>query len=209
MKIDHLGDSLDHWKGSVLQRTECVCRDLRVVPMFTDFKRQGEPWTEQHLRVYAELLRLPIDRLVLTDRCFTHDTRQTYFSLPCLGGGFDLFLDPDTGLEPRRGCDECHVTLDDLCTLMHDSTDRMLIVYQHSQPYNMRKSVEEKISLVGQKWPACGYWAGAASMIFASRDKNRIEALWSNLCQWLGPCADRRLVLPCVPRRVNAPYDNT
>jgi len=189
MKLDHLGDSLDHWKGSMVELTRPILRDLRVVPMFTDVVCQGDPWTEQHLLVYAKLLRIATNHLLMTDRCFTHSSRQTYFSNPDLRGKFDIFVDPDTGLEPARGCDDRHITFNDVDMLLRDAADRMLMIYQHSQPYNMRDSVVNRMPAVRRRWPACAYWAGAASMIFVSRDEDRIAEVRRNLSQWLGPCA--------------------
>jgi len=43
MKLAHLGDALDHWKGSVIELIGG--KNLRVVPMFTD----SNPWTGEQI----------------------------------------------------------------------------------------------------------------------------------------------------------------
>ena len=43
MKLAHLGDALDHWKGSLIELIGE--RRVRAVPMLTD----RDDWTEQHV----------------------------------------------------------------------------------------------------------------------------------------------------------------
>src|SRR5207245_9136426 len=100
MTLDHLGDALDHWKGSTIERTQAALVDVHVVPMFTDLVQPGDPWNTETLSLYASLLRRPLETILLGDRRFDDFSRAAYFGDDRLVGDFDVFLDPDTGIEP-------------------------------------------------------------------------------------------------------------
>ena len=75
MNLAHLGDALDHWKGSLIELIGG--KNVRVVPMFTDDK----PWTEQQIEAYARLLRIRPEAVLKRDGCFSGKTRTSYFAI--------------------------------------------------------------------------------------------------------------------------------
>ncbi len=93
MNLRFLGDSLDHWKGSVLQHLsgEGALQDLRVNAMASDL----EDWETPDWAVYFRLMRvIPIQ--VVGHQVPLSGNRHRYFAeIPPSG---DLFLDPDTGI---------------------------------------------------------------------------------------------------------------
>ncbi len=190
MQIDHLADAMDHWKGAMVEMLDGIACDLHVVPMLTDFIEAGNPWQESHFKLYARLLKVPLDHVLLRDRPFRHADRQSYFGQVCLKGEFDLLLDPNTGIETPTSCDDRHIRLDDLAVLIPpNECSRLLLVYQHSQPYNMRDSILNRLPAIQERWPSFAFWAGAVSMVFVSSDNARITACQNRVCEWLGPCA--------------------
>jgi hypothetical protein len=190
MNINKLADALDHWKGSILELMKPILRDVHVLPMFTRTGEDEPPWGEKHLSLYASLLGLDVNRILQPDRYLDHLDRETYFGDPSLGGDFDLFLDPDNGIEPRtRGCCEQHVTLKDLSVLMPEGGDRLVLLYQHSQPYNMRDSIINRLPAIEKEgWRLCALWSGVVSMLFLSREQQRIDEVRGRIRKWLGPC---------------------
>jgi hypothetical protein len=83
----HLGDALDHWKGSLIE--VIGDKSLRVVLMLTDRDR----WTEEHFEAYSRLLpRKPegVLRKAKDNLLSSKTTRHSYFR--DLGDN-DLFLE--------------------------------------------------------------------------------------------------------------------
>jgi hypothetical protein len=188
MHLDYLGDAFDHWKGSVIGRLHTVLRGLRVVPMFTDLIAPGNPWTDAHLETYASLLQVP-NGVIMSDRGFDRDTRETYFGDELIKGDFDLFLDPDTGF-CRNGRDPRYVTLRDLRTLMPDQrAARLVMLYHHGARTDRRAAAARRIRVAKTEFPgAFVWWSGGVSMVFVSRSQQRLDEAKGKLREWLPPC---------------------
>jgi hypothetical protein len=129
MNRAHLGDALDHWKGSVIE----VISDkkLQVVPMLTD----RDQWTQEDFETYARLLhRKPEDVLKNGEGdLFSSRTRHRYFrDLVNMTGEHDLFLDPDTGIAPDEKAQKQHVRPSEIAGLISQSRSRILLIYQHA-----------------------------------------------------------------------------
>lgn len=92
MRLEFLGNALDHFKGSILRRlrSEGLLQELRVDPMATD----GDSWKKDHYQLYADLLGVPADRVFEHREPFGHRSRV----LDHAEYSGDLFLDPDTGI---------------------------------------------------------------------------------------------------------------
>ncbi len=176
MNISHLGDALDHWKGSMIRRLEQELIDIHVVPMFTD----ADKWADSHIDVYSKLLNVRLENILMKNFLFYDEIRKKYFSDVSLRGDFDMFLDPDTGIEPQKPQKKKkkeYVFFDDIKSLMPNTGKRMLMIYQHSQPYNMRRSILDRLKQIQAELPGFyffAYWAGSVSMVFISRQKTRI-----------------------------------
>lgn len=172
----HLGDALDHWKGSVIGLLDAALRDVHVIPMFTD-EDPVASWSEAHLRLYARLLRVPRDRIMHSHTPFCASNRADYFSTLRLSANADAFLDPDNGIAPEGGGHSKHVRPNELATLLPVDSRRIVMVYQHSfrthdyVEVSLRRVVDSR-SVVGTA--AFAYHAGAVAMIFASRCRPRL-----------------------------------
>jgi len=186
MNLKHLGDALDHWKGSVISLF--AGPELRIVPMLTD----ADSWTAGHFRVYARLLGRKTKDILKRGVPFSNITRHKYFSNL---GERDLFLDPDTGVKNKPS--EKHITPADIARLLPPSCSRMLLVYQHAS--RKKDGVKAKLqwlrSLEGfERLHVIAYDAGPVSMIFISRHRGRSDKVWTRLRSSLGPIASARLL---------------
>jgi hypothetical protein len=179
VNIAHLGDALDHWKGSMIEMLGDSLRDLHVVPMFTD-NDPAACWTEVHLELYTRLLRVSRDRIMLCHTPFQQSNRRDYFSELRLPAEADVFLDPDTGIAPDGRGTAKHVRPQDLATVLPAGSRRIVLVYQHSSHSRdfvekaLRQVVDSpRLSGVG----AIAYDAGTVAMIFAARHQPRLIEL--------------------------------
>jgi hypothetical protein len=79
----------------------------------------------------------------------------------------------------------------DLKILMPEESSRLVLIYQHASRGDIRLGVANKIRLLHDNhFPnSFALWAGAASIIFVSREKDRINDIMDVLTGWLGPCA--------------------
>ena len=155
MNLGHLHDVFDHWKGSVIRTVVAVLHDLHVVPLCT-----GEAWTQEERRLYAELMGVLLNHVLLPDQLFENRAKRQAYFVPCQPDHkYDLFLDPDTGVEPDSGCTRCHVTLDDLDYLLPQCSPGLVMVYQHSpRAGDNTEAVREKLRRMQQRGlSACAY----------------------------------------------------
>jgi hypothetical protein len=128
-----------------------------------------------------------LEQVLFRDTLVEHRNRKEYFDPINFPEGSDLFLDPDTGVEPKSGPKKCHVGLNDLSKLLPDKSRRLIMVYQHRP--RMDDSVQAVLDRIGQRrWIACAYWAGTVSMLFLSKQQDRIAGVYNTLAEWLGPC---------------------
>jgi hypothetical protein len=191
MNLDHLGDALGHWKGSLI---ELICTEgVRVVPMLTDPDR----WTEQHIETYARLLHLrPEDIFKKGDGdLFSSKTRDTYFRDL---GHQDLFLDPDTGIAPDdKDAEKKHIRTSEIAGLLSAAPSRMLLIYQHAS--RDKDGLRKKLILVRSTNGLAGceifaYDSGAVGMVVISQNRERSHRALARLKCWLGPVASTRIV---------------
>lgn len=188
MKLAHLGDALDHWKGSLIELIGE--KRVRVVPMLTD--RDG--WTEQQIETYARLLHLKPKDVLKKDIHFSSRTRRVYF---CDLGEHDLFLDPDTGIASDEKAKKEHVRLSEIAGLLPESGSRMLLIYQHAS--RKKDGLREKLNLLQSTEGLRGcdmfaYDSGAVSMVVISQNRERSVRALARLKCWLGPVASTRII---------------
>jgi hypothetical protein len=182
----HLGDALDFWKGRVISLLHRSLNDLHVVPMFTD-EDITNVWPEEHLRMYARLLGVRMDRILQPTTPFSAATRKTYFSNLGLSDRADVFLDPDTGVQPAASkATTKHVCFVDLAQLFAGAPRRLVLVYQHrprSSPHDwadrssMRVTSDQRVSGCN----AFAYFSVNVAMLFVSRDENRLQQILADL----------------------------
>jgi len=186
MNRAHLGDALDHWKGSVIELNGG--KDVRVVPMFTD----NNPWSEEQIEAYARLLRLNRGHVLNKATPFTVKTRHDYFSDL---GEDDLFLDPDTGIARKPG--PRHIGCREISDLLPVTSSRMILIYQHAS--RSKKGLTDKLDLLSHCLKGCemfAYNSGSVAMVVISRDSTRLQQALARLKCWLGPTASARIVKP-------------
>lgn len=155
MNLSHLGDTLDHWKGSLLERLQKakLLTDLAVDPMATD----ARSWTTTDRQLYATLLRIAPAQ-VLQHQARLSTDRQGYFGE--ITHATDLFLDPDIGIATRGVRDASHhLTPDEFHGLLAACPSRIVIVYQHIRGIKTRRRVTEITTALardgGLRW--CSY----------------------------------------------------
>lgn len=125
MRKKHLRDIKDYFKGwaiSLLSRSGSEQPvNLRVIPMLTDdANADGGKWEESDWEIYAHLLNVRKDDILLKDRHLVYtrdsqwrglkpkqkqeakqewaDQRSAYFDAAIANHTGDLFIDPDTGI---------------------------------------------------------------------------------------------------------------
>jgi hypothetical protein len=189
MNLKHLGDALDHWKGSVIELIGD--KKLRVVPMFTDH----EPWPQPHLDTYAKLLRREPEDILKKGVRFSKNSRDAYFSNL---GKEDLFLDPDTGIASEENAKEKHVKPSEIAILLEESGSRMLLIYQHRLLFR-RDGFREKLNLLRstvspKDCPMFAYDSGTVSMVVISQSQKRIKEASERIHSCLGLVASARII---------------
>ena len=201
MKLEHLGDAFDHWKGSVIVRSREALREIHVLPMFTDPEPESV-WSRDRIVLYAALIGVAPERVVLTDRRFPGGLRRDYFNDARLHGDFDLLVDPDTGIAPPSGGDSRHIRSDELESLL-GTKDRVVLVYQHSGRTEKKGGALRRLTEIRRLFPhGFAVWAGEVSMFCLSRSERRSRRVRRVMERWLGPCAEGqdgcpgRLLLP-------------
>jgi hypothetical protein len=183
MRLDYLGDALDHFKGSLfrhLQRAGLLS-NLSVDPMATDAER----WNEDHYRLYCELLGVRAAHILKSRETLDAKGRRD-LGLP--GHDGDLFLDPDIGVltgsqTPARS----YVRPEEVRRLL--SPSRVVAVYQHAWRAGESEAVRQAIRAVTSKGAtafATAYTSKQVAMLFFSTDSKRISGVVSSLCTWLG-----------------------
>jgi len=188
MNLTHLGDALDHWKGSLIELIGG--KNLRVVPMFTD------TWNAQQIEAYARLLHVRPEDVLKRDTCFSSKSRKGYC---CDLGEYDLFLDPDTGIAADNKASEKHVSSTEIAGLLSVAPSRLLLIYQHAS--RKKDGIREKINLLrsAEGLKGCdifAYDSGAVSMVVMSRDHERAHEALTRLKNLLGEFASARIVEP-------------
>jgi len=194
MKLEFLGDALDHWKGSVLEGSQIsnVLDGFRVDAMASDFRDWGhEDWS-----LYAKLLRVRKSQIVVHKGTLGRNRKEYFDEIPRSG---DLFLDPDTGIMPRSGGDITHIKHEELFSLMNYKRKRVVAVYQHgSRNMALKSRVEEVLNMLRSVHPNC-YCASYDSsscnvaLLFVSFQRDRIAAVNGYFRKFLGSLANDRI----------------
>lgn len=192
MRVQFLGDALDHWKFSVLSRlvTKGLLKDLKVVPMVTDDKR----WHESDKKAYSFLLGVRPEDITSWER-LTPKSRDEYFRL--IPQTPDLFLDPDTGVATSSPGPQ-HITSKDICKLLptDGNSGRVLAIYQHSARGSFQSRLKKVSAFISQEVPNtfnCVYECGRVAVLFVSREKSRIANIQAFLRKMLGNKSRRRI----------------
>lgn len=193
MKLPHLGDALDHWKGSVIRLLKNELTDLRVLPMLTD----PTLWNPELFCVYAGLLHVNPGMILKTNiQILPEDERAEYFNVDCQ---FDLFIDPDTGIGDRKIPSDPdkkneYIMPSEVASLVPDGSTRMLLIYQQAtlggitRIPHIRGRVDTLKMATGRHY-VFAYFAGQTSMVFVSRDTARLSRVRGHLERLLGPVA--------------------
>jgi hypothetical protein len=196
VKLDHLGDAFDHWKGAVINCTRDQLCELHVVPMRTDEK----PWPSGCLRVYAKLLSVGHRRILYPEIRFCRDSRKDYFKeiAQC---DCDLFLDPDTGIGRKGKCTEKHIKPEEIQALLPMSSKRILLIFQFR--FFVKDPFRRKLEELKGHLPGCylfAYDAGPVAMVFISRSKQRMLPLYRCISSLLRSVPKRRVVPGRMPK---------
>ena len=197
MKLEFLGDALDHWKGSVLEGSQIsnVLDGFRVDAMASDFRDWGhEDWS-----LYAKLLRVRKSQIVVHKGALDRNRKEYFDEIPRSG---DLFLDPDTGIMPPSGGDIRHLKKEELFSIMNYESNRVVAVYQHGcRNMSLKSRLEDVVKMLGLSAPQNCYCASYYSsnvnvaLLFVSFRRDRIEAVYRYFHKLLGSHTDKRIGL--------------
>jgi hypothetical protein len=191
MNLEHLGDALDHWKGSLFQylRTKCILQDFAVDPMVTDH----EPWTEDDFVVFARLLHIEPRQIIRHEASLT--ARGPYFDEIVHRG--DLFLDPDIGIATSGAAPIAkYVKPREVAELLHPGRGRVLAVYQHVRGQKTYARVDGCVAAIAKEIDAvgwCSYESSTVAMLFLCSDATRTQEVCSALHALLGRHGERRV----------------
>jgi hypothetical protein len=191
MNRDHLGDALDHWKGSLFESLQKarVLKDFAVDPLASDLC----DWEPQDFDLYARLLKVKLRQVLLHTRGID-DNRDQYFGEISHAG--DLFIDPDTGVTTGRVTTK-HIRPAEIGRLLNSARKRIVAVYQHAaRGRQIENRVNEVVTAIRREceevqWSF--YNAGTVAMLFLTRDCGRADTVSSHFRRFLGPSADWRI----------------
>ena len=167
MKRDHLGDALDHWKGSLLESLREA--HLLTDPFWVDAMVSDHPWRNDEFAVYSNLLRVETQQIIAHKfPLMPRQNRREYFSEIIERGPGDVFLDPDTGIA-RESKGKKHVTITEIDGLLRARPGQLVIVYQHKWHDTITSTCSDLImELCGicasVQW--CSYESTEAAMLF-------------------------------------------
>jgi len=183
MKIDHLGDALDHWKGSILLQSSQWTKDLKAEPMIT-YDPDKDHWNREEFMVYSRLLGLPLTHVLQHE--WKQSNRCEYFKETQRQVEGDIFVDPSTGIEPNN-FDRNHIRVEELLGLMKQ--DNLVLLYQHRrQGGKLRQTIEQVVKQIHAVQKVCGftYEATSVAMLFLSRSPERLTPIREHLEKLLG-----------------------
>ncbi len=201
MNVDHLGDALDHWKGSLLEflQRESVLRQLAVDPMATDRER----WNEAALALYARLLHIDRRRIISHEARLA--ARDSYFAEIVHDG--DLFLDPDTGFATSRVSPITkYVKPNEVAALLRSPGRRVVAVYQHIRAQKTCVRVDACAAAVAEEidtggW--CSYESPTVAMLFLCGDVTRTAEIGRTFRGLLGGHAKGKIRSGTLKRRAS------
>ena len=202
MNREHLGDAYDFWKRAMLDVLRKPRSGIRIMPMVTDKK-----WTKLEIGTYKTLLGARTDELVLQNFDRKEGFPPPYPTGAKKWGKYNLFLDPDTGIEnkkskksgKRRERSGTNKSPKSVRYLKHSDLEDLLgetnvvAVYQQA-PREAEGWLTTKLNkLRSNGIKAVGYEAGRVGMIFATRNKKRSREILKGLKKVAGPTAARRI----------------
>ncbi len=194
MNLDFLGDSLDHWKGSLFESLQSarLLNDFAIEPMASDL----EKWTSHDFGLYARLLH--VCRNQVLEHTVSLRQRRDYFAELSHTG--DLFIDPDIGVatDKQQKPDEQHVRLQEVKQLLDTNPDRVLLIYQHVRG-NVRERVDSVLRAIRShieclRWST--YESRTVAMLFLAHRSSRPAAIASHFTELLGRHAAKRVNKP-------------
>ncbi len=194
MKLEFLGDALDHFKGSVFEALQSsnILENFLVDGMISDI----DNWAPEHLSLYAKLLRVKRHQIV-EHKAHLDINRKSYFDeIPQSG---DLFVDPDTGIKTSPVNEvQKYLKKEELFSLMKNQKQRVVAVYQHKSRKDLRLRVDDVLKYLRLGDPNCkclSYFAGNVALLFFCFQLDRIEAIRAHFHKFLGYRADNRVGL--------------
>jgi len=191
MNLEHLGDSLDYWKGEVFRqlRINGWLQDFAVEPMISD----EQPWNSQNIRVYRHLLSLEDSEPVFhKNAVFSHQPREAYFTEITHRG--DLFLDPDNGITTGEASVK-HVCVEDIHSYFRGDfvMDPSLLVFQHAGHDVFANRIKEIVKKVispennlDRNLYCCSYECGKVAMLFFSVNRRRMLTIPKIFSNYIG-----------------------
>jgi hypothetical protein len=188
MNRKHLGDALDHRKGSLLKQLQCIhtVHNFAVEPKFPD-----PPWTDEERALLARLLRVKPAQILR----HTADLLDRAKYLDEIKHRGDLFLDPDVGVATHRVTErERYVMPSELKRLLDEAPERLLLVYQHGARCDIDARVAAVCDAVRREVGRCGwcaYQSATVAMLCVARNPARTRAVERHLAEFLRPCAKR------------------
>jgi hypothetical protein len=193
MNLDHLGDALDHWKGSLLEGMQC---ENLLDGLAADAMATGAPkdWIPEDLGFYATLLRLE-QRQILKHTVQLQTDRAQYFR-EIADHSADLFLDPDIGIATSHVAHEWrYLKPKELHNLLDAARSRVVAVYQHIRgitPLERLRKIMSVLSDKAQPFCCCSYESSTVAMLFFSSNSSRIEVIHKHHTTFLGRHAANR-----------------
>ena len=192
MKLQYLGDALDHWKGAIIDHLQADGQldNFAIDPMISD----AAPWNAADLGLFASLLHVKTHQ-ILPHVAKLPAQRTAYFEEVIHPG--DLFLDPDTGVATCavRNLWQ-YVTPSEVRQLLARHDSRVVAVYQHIRARRARRRVEEIVDKLRDPqvcFAACSYESSTVAMLFLSRAERRIRAINDSFRKRLGCHAEERI----------------
>ena len=196
MKLDYIGDALDHWKGSILEDLQKanLLRYLTVDAMASD----AESWVDDDWVLYARMLRI-CKQQIMSHQNHLSNEHSVYIEEIIHKG--DLFLDPNTGIATcpvKKTSRPDYLLMSDLRKLLRHDDSRVIAVYQHVRGQQTRCRLNRIVSDLQELDGSfvCGsYESSVVAMMFLSRNVQRVEFITNHFRALLGRHADNRVHL--------------
>ena len=181
MQLEHVGNEFDRMKGAVLGELQQggLLQGLVVDPM----ARPAAGWTAEHLRRYAQVLRLDGPGQVVTHNMQWGTGRRTpYFAELSCYSGRDFFLDPDAGIATSKARPN-HIKPGEVLGLLQDRN--VVAVYQHGA---RGESIGDRVRTVVQALQkllpnieCLAYMEQQSCLLFLSRQSLRLRDMEDRL----------------------------
>lgn len=192
MRILHLGDVIDCWKGRMIENILPLLRELHIVPMITDAR-----WSTAAIDLYGKMLGIPSSHILHKFVHFPPENRSNYFTIALnkRSINFDLFIDPNTGIHRARTADiralwPDHITTYEINVLLPESSSRIVVIYRHQGHNEVASLLQQNLSSLQDRYLSSCHLFGvsgvAAGLVFVSRDRPRLKRMHTHLTRWFG-----------------------